>query len=186
MKTNTPDEGHNTTSRDASDQGVSDQSTGDTIASHMSAPLAVGVAAHQEPTAHSETHLPRRAVARVDVSQASYNGRMARRTQTARRTATATQIPTATQTPAATQDYDIRCDSFEDYKIAAGDTGLRPAPGLPPGTRVLREDGNVYIVTGDTLGLKTLDGKYVVSDTLEVLKNQDAARLISEMTLEEE
>ena len=57
---------------------------------------------------------------------------------------------------------------------------------MPPGTRVLREDGNVYIVTGDTMGLKTLDGIYVLSDNLEALKYQKSARLISEMTLEEE
>ena len=95
-------------------------------------------------------------------------------------------MATVTQKATAQQEYDIRCDSFEEYKIALGDTGDGPCPGLPPGTRGLREDGNVYIVTGDMICLKTLDGKYVLGRTLEVLPNQEAAQTIAEMTLEEE
>lgn len=84
------------------------------------------------------------------------------------------------------QGYDIKCDSVEDYKEALGDTGNGPCPGLEPGTRVLREDGNVYVVTGDMVCLKTLGGVYVMPSTLEVLADQKNAQFVAEMVLEEE
>ena len=82
-----------------------------------------------------------------------------------------------------TQHYDIKCGSAQDYKHALGDTGDGPCPGLEPGTRVLREDGNVYIVTADSFCLKTIDGVYVHPMTLDIPKNQRAAEVFAEMTL---
>ena len=90
-----------------------------------------------------------------------------------------------TQTPEA-QAYDIKCDSWEDYVEALRNPGDGPYDGLPTGTRVMREDGNIYLVTGDTICLKTLDGIYVNPKTLVVAKNQERAKFIAEMILEEE
>lgn len=86
-------------------------------------------------------------------------------------------------TVATNGHYDIKCDSWEDYKQELRNPGTHD--GLPVGTRVMREDGNIYVVTGDMICLKTLDGLYVRPSTLEVAKNQDRARFVAEMTLEE-
>lgn len=58
------------------------------------------------------------------------------------------------------QDYDVKCDSAEEYQRALGDTG-------------------------DTICLKTLDGIYVSPQTLQAGKNQRMAEIIAEMELTE-
>ena len=50
---------------------------------------------------------------------------------------------------------------------------------------MLREDGKIYIVTGDTICLKTPRGKYVDPLSLKRIRNQKWAKLIAEMSLEE-
>ncbi len=54
--------------------------------------------------------------------------------------------------------------SFKDY--------LKNGRGHSPGDRIQREDGNTYTVCGDGFSLKDSEGFYVLTDSLERMRDQ--------------
>lgn len=62
-------------------------------------------------------------------------------------------------------------DSYEDYME-------RGVGKHRPGDRIEREDGNTYIVCGDSFSLKDTNGVYVLTRTLERFSDQRSAELI--------